>query len=78
MRLSLWTVVWERGVECQLSCSPASPSFPPCHLLLRLGVVVLALPALPSNAGSPVGGLQVGKAPLVSSLRDLKDDTTWG
>ncbi|TRZ22856.1 hypothetical protein HGM15179_004279 [Zosterops borbonicus] len=49
----------------QLSCYQKNYSTGP-------GVVVLALPALPSNAGSPVGGLQVGKAPLLDGALQME------
>lgn len=87
MRLFLWIpphcMVWERGMGCQLSCSPTFPSFPPYKLavpsLLKAWVrgfwpcmlLPLVMPPL-------LGGLQVGKALLVSFLWDLKDNAAWG
>lgn len=50
--------VWNRGMECQLSCSPPSPSFPSCKLavpslLKAWSQGVLALLAVASSVATP-------------------------
>ena len=50
--------VWKRAMESKLSCSPASPSFPPCKLavpslLKAWSQGILALPAAASSVATP-------------------------